>query len=418
MLHVLWIGCAFPVTALLTVFLLTATPYARYRRPSAFGITLACSAPAGIWAGLVVPAWDMFGLIIAVLTIVLCLWLIRISVPRRLAVAALLIGILAASTAFTLMIVQLFFEEYSIHVLPDVLRGSFCFVTASVYSFVLVALMAVMRRHASYRERGDQAIAGCLALVMLTVSLCISAFQTGIRMNVVPFSIGFIGLILSYGALAYFYGKFIYRQTKREAQLNAMESELAESRREFELSSAELLGVRRVRHDLNNHLMVLENLLAEGRRSEAAAYLKNLKDSFRTRIAGAEDTWTATKATELLGRGISFTCAYAQGDDIGVSAVAGECIRTATAILEKLLAGRQDATLRIDGTDGTLTMTASPCTLDEVRSAFSASPLSFDKCCVMLGEPRHGEVRIAIDLRRRVDCMKNEPAAPRYALPQ
>lgn len=84
-------------------------------------------------------------------------------------------------------------------------------------------------------------------------------------------------LILSNTGLTYAYKTYVSRSAEAKASAEALGAELEEQKTRFEAMSSDLMAVRRLRHDLNNHLTVIASLVRNGKRDEARTYMRDLR---------------------------------------------------------------------------------------------------------------------------------------------
>ena len=74
------------------------------------------------------------------------------------------------------------------------------------------------------------------------------------------------------------YGRYLRSTVADLRRTHRLVRALAAQGERFRALSEQLCTVRRVRHDLNSHLMVMASLVREGRRADARAYLDSLAD--------------------------------------------------------------------------------------------------------------------------------------------
>lgn len=105
--------------------------------------------------------------------------------------------------------------------------------------------------------------------------------------------------------------------TRRREQENAVLAKQIEEMQRH-IGEVEVLyqSLRGLKHDMRNHVAVLENLIEKGEREEAAAYLCGMQEEGKAGAAEIKsgnpvtDVILAEKRKEMEGKGIRFTCDF------------------------------------------------------------------------------------------------------------
>ncbi|MDE6063762.1 MAG: GHKL domain-containing protein, partial [Lachnospiraceae bacterium] len=107
------------------------------------------------------------------------------------------------------------------------------------------------------------------------------------------------------------------KEVRRKERENAVLSkEMETMQRHINEVEALYRDIRGLKHDMGNHVMILENLLAKGERKEAESYLMRLKEQGNTGGTGIKsgnlvtDVILMEKKKEAEAKGILFTCDF------------------------------------------------------------------------------------------------------------
>ncbi|MDE7251260.1 MAG: hypothetical protein K2N82_15560, partial [Lachnospiraceae bacterium] len=104
-----------------------------------------------------------------------------------------------------------------------------------------------------------------------------------------------------------------YRKEKEMVVLNEQMESIKRHIEEIEILYGDIRGLK---HDMGNHVMILENLCQKNQQQEAIEYLSELKEEFREIAAEVEsgnpitDVIICEKRKAAFKRGISFTCDF------------------------------------------------------------------------------------------------------------
>ncbi len=103
---------------------------------------------------------------------------------------------------------------------------------------------------------------------------------------------------------------------RREKEEAVLEEQIASMKRHISEVETLYKDIRGIKHDMGNHVMVLESLWQKGSQQEAASYLANLKEEFQEVSSGfrtgnpVTDVILMEKEREARGKGIAFLCNF------------------------------------------------------------------------------------------------------------
>ena len=135
-------------------------------------------------------------------------------------------------------------------------------------------------------------------------------------------------LVMNYAAIAA--AVILYQDMKRnhrkEKENAVLAGQMESLKKHIEEVEALYQDIRGMRHDMGNHIMMLENLCQKGEQREAIGYLETLKEQFHG--AGTEiqsgnpvtDILLTERKKEAENRGISFQCDFHYPQESSVNA--------------------------------------------------------------------------------------------------
>ena len=149
-----------------------------------------------------------------------------------------------------------------------------------------------------------------------------------IKENIPPDIMRFMLYLFSYFALLMVVVLYerVRRQQEENAQMQALEKEIAQIQRSIEQTEILHEQIRTLRHDISNHLMTMERLTEAENNDEARHYLMRLKEEFSASLEGVRsgnpviDAVLDAKRDMAKKNGIEFQCdfLYPRQPDIDV----------------------------------------------------------------------------------------------------
>ncbi len=149
-----------------------------------------------------------------------------------------------------------------------------------------------------------------------------------IKENIPPDIMRFMLYLFSYFALLMVVVLYerVRRQQEENAQMQALEKEIAQVQRSIEQTEVLHEQIRTLRHDISNHLMTMERLTETESNDEARHYLNRLKEEYSESLDGIRcgnpviDAVLNAKRDMAIKDGIEFQCdfLYPQQPDIDV----------------------------------------------------------------------------------------------------
>lgn len=235
--------------------------------------------------------------------------------------------------------------------------------------FVLVLVAIWKRRETGWVKKSEVAFCCSIALIVLLISLyCFFVIWHPPEEFQISIGIGLALLLIGLLALRRAYGQSL--EAKEQAERRSRSLLSAEERRQFEDLSSDLIHMRRIRHDLNNHAAVLKGLMAMGKTEEATRYLQNLRTSIEGCIkvrnqAPSVQTLLQMKQAVLAKHGISFSSRGIDDQDME----GWEKLEALTELGACILTGRADSSIETWAEDRDLYLRFTPCTGAEVMEA-------------------------------------------------
>lgn len=117
------------------------------------------------------------------------------------------------------------------------------------------------------------------------------------------------------------------KEKQREENRTILLEEQIENTRQYIREVEKLYGdIRALKHDMGNHISVLENLFAKHEKEEFEKYLNNLKKTYSVSVEGIKtgnpvtDVILTQKKKEAEERGIDFACKFVYPSDTNVNA--------------------------------------------------------------------------------------------------
>ena len=149
-----------------------------------------------------------------------------------------------------------------------------------------------------------------------------------IKENIPPDIMRFLLYLFSYFAVLMVVVLYerVRRQQEENAQMQALEKEIAQIQRSIEQTEILHEQIRTLRHDISNHLMTMERLTETDNNDEARHYLKRLKEEYSASLEGIRcgnpviDAVLDAKRDMAVKNGIAFQCdfLYPEQPDIDV----------------------------------------------------------------------------------------------------
>jgi len=139
-----------------------------------------------------------------------------------------------------------------------------------------------------------------------------------IKENIPPDIMRFLLYLFSYFAVLMVVVLYerVRRQQEENAQMQALEKEIAQIQRSIEQTEILHEQIRTLRHDISNHLMTMERLTETDNNDEARHYLKRLKEEFSASLEGIRcgnpviDAVLDAKRDMAVKNGIAFQCDF------------------------------------------------------------------------------------------------------------
>lgn len=126
-------------------------------------------------------------------------------------------------------------------------------------------------------HRGVCALVSCWSMELLVCSLFLLKIQHDDTAHLPDAITGVCIFAAGYIVLTVLYAVYLRREITRERWQKAASTQIAEESEQFAVISSQLMATRQLRHDLNNHLMIIQVLAHEGQYEEAMRYLGLLK---------------------------------------------------------------------------------------------------------------------------------------------
>lgn len=117
------------------------------------------------------------------------------------------------------------------------------------------------------------------------------------------------------------------KENQREEKVNILLAEQIENTKQHICEVEKLYGdIRALKHDMGNHICVLESLLAKNETEEFEKYLTELKAAYSMNVEGIKtgnpitDVILTQRQKEAMERGIDFECKFAYPSDTKINA--------------------------------------------------------------------------------------------------
>lgn len=132
-------------------------------------------------------------------------------------------------------------------------------------------------RHMSVLSRGICALLACWSMELTVCALFLLNVQHDEPAQMPAAVLGVCIFCAGYIILTIFFAVYLRREIIRIRWEQAAQSELQEESERFAAVSRQLTTARQLRHDFNNHLMIIQSLAHDGEYTEALRYMQMLR---------------------------------------------------------------------------------------------------------------------------------------------
>ncbi|MGN0325917.1 MAG: sensor histidine kinase [Lachnospiraceae bacterium] len=217
------------------------------------------------------------------------------------------------------------------------------------FMIILVTVIKCRKQNLNLKLTGWEIGGFCLYLLFNLFELCMLHLLKAIRPKVMIY-IGLLSFCFSLLLLGIYLGYLITKRRNKRLENRARESEdyLAMQLKLLEMEKTDREEIRQLRHDLNNHLQVIQELCANKNYAEASGYAASLSGKMdvakQIHMTGNQvaDIVLSAKREEALSQGTRFLC---EGDFRELQAM--EPIDVCT-ILSNVLDNALEATSQVE----------------------------------------------------------------------
>ena len=284
---------------------------------------------AVIWVTFQLPHMSVFrSLLLPVTECLLFFWLFRDSKIKVLFTYVVLVLVLMGSE---LLGVLTYFPPEALAGTPELLSEKGKLLYYGIYMLCNAGLYGMLYLFLN-RVKYSMALRDCLFLILFPISqyMLLFGWLEMLRWTddegLLAYFVFMAGVCVAADVLLFLAVRRIAQRAQLAAENEQLESQLSAQEKHYADLTAQYENIRRMRHDIANHLNVMQSLLESGRSGEAAAYVSELTEQpFDATLGLCEhpvvDAFLHSKITAAKAAGIGVECRVSLAAWIPISSV-------------------------------------------------------------------------------------------------